>query len=74
VYVPGSASTEAKGMCMLTKGQMQLLQDVVSKLKTEGKKVSESNIKDSIMENHIDFPEDWPLTQDIEDFVARQSK
>jgi hypothetical protein len=57
---------------MLTNGQMQLLQDVASKLKTEGKKVSESNIRDSIMDNHFEFPEDWPSTRDIKDFVARQ--
>ena len=57
---------------MLTDGQLQLLEKVASKLKNEGKKVSESNIRDSIMENHFDFPEDWPSTQDIEDFVPRQ--
>lgn len=59
---------------MLTNGQMQLLEKVASKLKNEGKKVSESNIRDSIMDNHFDFPEDWPSTQDIEDFVSQQSK
>lgn len=57
---------------MLTNGQLQLLQDVASTLKNEGKRVSESNIRDSIMDNHFDFPEDWPSTQDIEDFVSRQ--
>lgn len=58
---------------MLTNGQLQLLQDVTSELKKEGKKVSDSNIMDSIMKSHVGFPEDWPSLQDIEDFVKQSN-